>query len=737
MRVGPLAAVVFCLLFVAGGGLKALASAQEEADPNNENQSPPDNAPGAVSEPPPAAEDPNNENQQAPDNAPGAGDPNDPAAAWTLEQQTYAEGMSQIVGITGREVKSPIQVKVLRDGKPAAGQKVDFRLTATPSKAEGTEISSAVVETDEEGMASVQITLGSAEGDYLVTAYLQGSVQQAEPVVTRIKAMTPSWVVLLVIGLLGGLGLFLYGMGIAGDNLQKVAGNQMRKIMKKLTRNRVMGVGVGTVASAVLQSSSAAAVMLVGFVSATMMTFSQSISVMMGTKVGVTITIQLIAFNISQYALAIVGAGAIVIMAAGKKEKVKCIGAIILGFGLIFFGLSVMSGAMRPLRGIPEFAGILLQFSDSPGLAIIVAAAFTGVIQSVAAVVAMSMALASQGLMPLEAAIPLAIGGSIGTCATALLASFGASRDGLRVAVVHLIFSVFTAVLFWPLLAFTDLFTDFTVWVTSLMGTDSVVRQIANGFMIYSVAAAIIGLPLIGPLAWVTRKLVPESKKEKPFGPRFINEQSLGVPVMALEQAQKEVERMAEIFGGSLNASLPAIISADRKKIREIAEQDEKLDILEKAIRPFLARVAQRGLEKGAAAQERALIYITADIKGAGDLLRKEVLDAADKLAEAGAKLSDEGADEIERFHGKMVSKFDNVLKAIRTQDRSLAERVLQLSFKEKQLERKLRDSHLERLQAGGEETLKSSADHLTILAGLASVGGKLDSVAEEITREM
>ncbi len=645
VRVGPLAAAAFCLLFVAGGGLDVLASSQDEQDPNAPAAADPaDEGPGEVAEPLPQEEPP-----------PAAADPDEPeeakASAWTLEQKTYAEGMSQIVGVTGRMVKSPVMVRVLRDGEPAAGQKVDFRLTSTPSKAEGTELSSTVVETDGEGMASVQVTLGSEEGDTLVTAYLQGSVEKAEPVVTRIKAMAPSWIVLLVIGLLGGLGLFLYGMGIAGDNLQKVAGNQMRKIMKKLTKNRVMGVGVGTVASAVLQSSSAATVMLVGFVSATMMTFAQSISVMMGTKVGVTITLQLIAFNISQYALAIVGAGAVVIMAAGKKEKVKSIGAIILGFGLIFFGLSVMSGAMKPLRGIPEFAGILLRFGDSPGLAIVVAAAFTAIIQSVAAVVAMSMALASQGLMPLDAAIPLAIGGSIGTCATALLASFGASRDGLRVAVVHLIFSVLAAVLFWPLLAFTDLFTDLTVWVTSLMGTDSVVRQIANGFMIYSIASAIIGLPLIEPLAWVTRKLIPESSKEKPFGPTFINEQSLGVPVMALEQAQKEVERMAEIFGESLKASLPAILSGNRTRIREIAEQGEKLDILEKAIRPFLARVAQTGLDRRASAQERALIYITADIKGAGDVLGKEVLYGGDKLAQAGARLSQEGANEIERFH--------------------------------------------------------------------------------------
>lgn len=664
----------------------------------------------------------------------------EPSAAaeggWELVQQTYAPGMSQIVGIAGSEVQSPIVVQVLREGQPVAGETVQFSIASVPPRTQGTLLSVTEAMTDQEGMARTQIVLGTEEGNYLVRSYLHGSVHDAPPVTTRINAMSRTWVLLMIIGLVGGLGLFLYGMGIAGEHLQKVAGNQIRKIMKTLTRNRVLGVLVGTAASAGLQSSSAAAVMLVGFVSASMMTFTQSLSVMMGTKVGVTITMQVIAFNISQYALAIVGAGAIVIMAAGKKEKVKSIGAIILGFGLIFFGLSVMSGAMKPLRGIPEFAGLLLRFGESPGLAIVVAALFTGIIQSVAAVVAMSMALASQGLMPLEAAIPLAIGGSIGTCATALLASFGASRDGLRVAVSHLIFSVFGALIFYPTLL-TGWLPDLTVWVTSLMGTDSIVRQIANGFMIYSIGTAVVGMPLIAPLEWITRKLVPDRAQDEKFGPKYLNEASLQVPLMALDHAQKEVERMAEILGEALKSSLPAVLEGDREKIREISEQSVKLDTLEKAIRPFLARVAQKGLSDEAAAQERALIYITDHLGGAGHTLVQEVLASGSHLADSGLKFSDEGARELGTFHEKMVKKFEKVMGAIQDHDRHKAETVMQLTFKEKQLERRLRNSHLSRLHSGTEETLNTSADHLSILAGLADVGAKLDSVAEEILREM
>ena len=637
------------------------------------------------------------------------------------------------MGITSRKSDAAVTVRVLRDGKPAPGQSIDFLVTSAPAKAKGTALSASRAVSDDEGLARVELTLGDKDGTYLVSSYLHGSVE-VEPVVTQVRAMEPFWVGFLIFGLLGGLGLFLYGMGLAGDHLQKAAGEQMRVLIKKLTRNRVMAVLVGTVASGVLQSSSAATVMLVGFVSGGMMTLTQAIGVTIGAKVGVTITAQLLAFNISKFALAIVGAGAILIIAAGKRQKMMHIGSIILGFGLIFFGLSVMSGAMRPLRGMPEFASLLITFGESPGLAIIVGTAFTAIIQSAVATVGMSMALAAQGLLPLEGAIPLAIGASIGTCTTALLASLGASRDGKRVAWAHLIFSVACALIFWPLIGpFADLVRTVTAW----MGSDSVGREIANGFMLFSVFSAILFLPLIAPLERLVVKLLPESDEEKPFGPEHINEAALTVPVMALEQAQMEVVRMAGILGEHLRAAGPAILAGDQAEIDRLIAADDKLDILEKAIRPFLARVAQKGLAEEAAARERALIYITADLEGAGDLLSKEVLHAGAKLAAARHTFSEEGAKDISTFHEKMLAKFDRVEKAIEEGDRALAERVLQLSFKERQLERRLRNAHLERLHAGGDVTVASSADHLTVLAGLASVGVKLDAVAEEILQEM
>ncbi len=655
-----------------------------------------------------------------------------PKSEWVLKQKSYAPGLSAMVGTTGQPMSKHIVVQVLKGGKPAAGEKIDFQITSTPGKSKGTKLSATRVVSDKKGLAKVKLTLGDAEGQYVVSAYLRGSVTAAKPVVTKISGMSSAWVMFLVIGLLGGLGLFLYGMTLAGDHLQAAFGEQMRVLISKLARNRFTGVIFGTFASAVLQSSSAATVMLVGFVSATMMTLTQAISVTMGTKIGVTITAQLIAFNISKYALLIVGAGVVVMLAAGKREKMKHIGAILLGFGLLFFGLATMSGAMKPLRGVPEFAGILLKVGSSVGLGILIGVLFTAIIQSSAACVAICMALAVQGLLPLETALPISIGSTVGTCATALLASLGTNRDGKRVAVSHLIFSVSAALVFWPIMG---PFVKLTNLVTGWMGSTSPARAIANGYMLFAIITALLFMPAVGLIEWLTRKLLPTSDEEVVFGPKYLNDASLTVPVVALEQAQKELERMAGIFNASLKGSVPAILDSDKAKIDAFMAEEDKINTLEKAIRPYLSKVARRGLPEDASHRERLLIYITEHYEEAGDQLAKQLLQSGADLVERKGVLSDDGAADLRLFHEKIVTKSERILEALQTGDRTIAERALQLSFKESQLARKLREAQLERMHS--EEEVKASREQLAILAGLVALGGKLNEIADELIREV
>ncbi|GAB4299269.1 MAG: hypothetical protein Kow0090_14740 [Myxococcota bacterium] len=651
---------------------------------------------------------------------------------YELKQASYKHGIERIVLVAGKRKESKINVQVIKDGVPQSGERVLFRIISAPKGSANAILSSDYAISDESGFAAVSVAAGDKVGTYLIGAYLRGSVEYAPPVVTRITALSPWWVAFLAFGLLGGLGLFIYGMNLAGDNLQRAAGGRMRAMLGRLTKNRVRAVIAGTLASAILQSSSATTVLLVGFVGATMMTLRQAIGATMGAKIGTTITVQLIAFDIAAYSLAIIAVGFLLMM-LGSRKRIKQGGVIILGFGLVFFGMSVMGNAMRPLKGMPEFAAFVLRFSENPFMGVLSGALITALIQSSAATIGLALTFASQNIMSLEGAVQICLGAAIGTTSTALLASIGAPREAKQVALAHLLYSLLAVSIFYP---FLNPFIELTKRFTSLLGTDAVERQIANGYMLFSIIAALIFLPFVSLLEKLVRKIIPTSGKSAPFGAIFLNESALSVPLLALMQAQKEIIRMAHIFGNSLKRAMEVIEKGDEEEVMALIREDDYLDTLEKAIRPFLAKVAQRELTHEAAARERALVFITEHIEGAGDILSKEVLRAGEKLAQMKIRFSEEGLKELKEFHEKVIQKYEAVERLLLNHDKALAEQVIQQSFKEALFERKLRESHLARLHSGAVETLESSAAHLSILAGLNDISERLTKIAEEIVRE-
>ncbi len=649
---------------------------------------------------------------------------------YEMTQMSYSPGMSQMVGVTGRKSKTPITLKVTKNGNPASGEIVQFRLLHYPRNGEAARLAANRVISDENGIAAVDFWYGEGEGDYIIGAFLHGNVAQSEPLITNARALTPGWMVFLLFGLLGGLALFIYGMNIAGENIQKALGNRMRLFLGRITSNRFTAMFAGAVVSGVLQSSSAATVLLVGFVAATMMTLTQAIGVILGVKIGTAVTVQLISFNISQYSLAMVAVG-FLLMIMGRRDSLRQFGSVLMGFGLIFFGMDVMSVAMQPLKGMPEFTDVLLEFSDNVYLSIIAGLIFTAVIQSSGATVGLVMALAGEGFMSLSGAFALSMGASVGTCATALLASLGTSRAGKRVAVAHLIFSVGGVLVMLP---FLDPFLDLTRYLSGLFGGDSLPRQIANAFTLFGFVSGVIFLPLIKPLKVLTQKLVPFTNKEIPFAPLYINNAALlASPQVALDQAKREVERMLRIFGDNLYDTYIAMRDADEAHLDQIIAEDDKLDTLEKAIRPFLASIAKRSLSEGQAKRLRTLIYITEHIEGAGDLLTKEVLHAVVKLTHKKLHFSPEGFRDLRKFHHRIYRKYEKVDHALVDLDREHARQVINREERDRQLERELRDAHLNRLIAGGQETVESSAAHLSVLSGLYTIGKRLNYIASEI----
>ncbi|MCK4749294.1 MAG: Na/Pi symporter, partial [Bacteroidales bacterium] len=327
----------------------------------------------------------------------------------------------------GSGLDDTVRVQLMdTDFLPVAGQFVHFVIISRPKKSKGFTIATENAVTDSNGIAATEIILGSKQGEYQIAARIESSMDHDLQVYT-FHARKANWVFMLIIGLLGGLGLFLLGMDMMSEGMKKSAGDKLRSILGNLTSNRFLALVLGTFVTMIIQSSSATSVMLVGFVNSKLMEFRNTIAIILGAVIGTTITAQIIAFKITDYALLIIAAGFFMYLLS-NKPKTKSVGEAILGFGILFFGMHVMSEAMYPLRSYDPFINLLLGL-ENPLLGLLVGIVFTALIQSSSAFIGIMIVLASQGLLTLEAAIPMLFGSNIGTAITAILASLNASRE--------------------------------------------------------------------------------------------------------------------------------------------------------------------------------------------------------------------------------------------------------------------------------------------------------------------
>ena len=339
---------------------------------------------------------------------------------------------------------------------------------------------------------------------------------------------------MIIIKLLGGLGLFIYGMKIMGDGLENAAGDGLKSILEKVTRNPVIAVIVGAIVTAVIQSSSATTVMVVGFVNAGLMNLAQAAGIIMGANIGTTITAQLVAFKLDQIAPLFVFVGAFVVMFA-KKKKRKDIGSIILGFGILFVGMGQMSEAMKPLTASPIFNEVLATVGDKWYLGILAGALVTAVLQSSSATTGILVALATAGAIDITQALPIVFGCNIGTCVTAMLATVGTSKTAHKAALLHLIFNLGGTLIFIPVLV-SGLLGN----VVSTISPGDVSRQIANSHTVFNVVNTAIMLPLTGLLIKIVNRIIPEDEEEDRPGPKYIDDRLLETPVIAAGQVAKE-----------------------------------------------------------------------------------------------------------------------------------------------------------------------------------------------------
>jgi phosphate:Na+ symporter len=519
----------------------------------------------------------------------------------------------------------------------------------------------------------------------------------------------------LLSGLLGGLALFLFGIDQMSGALKAVAGDRMKVILARLTTNRVTGALTGALVTAVIQSSSVTTVLVVGFISAGLMTVSQSIGVIFGANIGTTITAQIIAFRVTRYALPMVALG-FALLFAGRRERLRHYGKLIMGLGLLFYGMTLMGDSMQPLRGFPEAVGWMARL-DAPWLGILAGAAFTALVQSSSATTGIVIVMAAEGLIGLPAGIALILGANIGTCVTTLLAALGRSAEARRAAVVHVGFNLL-GVLVW--LPFIDLLAE---WVLRLSPAGAA-RQIANAHTIFNVANAVVLLPFASwfgrAAAWIAPdRASPERARRQA---RYLDPELLATPSLALDRTRLELLRMGQRAREMLRAICPAVLSGTRDELRQIASMDDDVDALHGQIVTFLGRISQTELTERQTEELLELFQVSNDLENIGDIIETNLVTLGRQRADQAVRVSEQTRRLIEDFHAKVVEAIDSALRAVSQKDSDAARAVTAMKLEINRLAETAVRHQAERLVALEPNRLSAYAVESDILSNLKRV---------------
>jgi len=527
--------------------------------------------------------------------------------------------------------------------------------------------------------------------------------------------------VALFTGLIGGLALFLFGMDIMTRALKQVAGDTMKAMLAKMTGNRFVGLATGATVTAIIQSSSVTTVLLVGFISAGLMSTSQSVAVILGANIGTTITAQILAFKISKVALPIIAVGFLVSFTA-KREEWRQYGLIVLGLGLVFFGMNIMSDAMTPLRGYQPFLDFMVSL-DNPLLAALVGAAFTALIQSSSATTGILIVMAGQGLIGLEAAIALGLGANIGTCITAALAALGKPREAVRTALVHILFNV-AGVLIW--IGLVDQLTEFARMISpahpELSGSArlaaEIPRQIANAHTFFNVANAFLFIGFTAQLTRLVEWLVPDRplSEDQRFETLFINDQLLTTPVIALDAAKREIVRLGGLVGDMLDMAIPAATSGTRLQLDQLNAMDRPVDSLHRAIIGYLRKVSLGNLSSDQSDLLIALINIANDLEHIGDQIATNIVASSQKRINENVTISRPTAHLITNLRDKVAEALGGALNALDQENRALAEDVYAMKQDLARMVEQIARHEIERLQADEPRRLMTYAREIELI---------------------
>ena len=483
--------------------------------------------------------------------------------------------------------------------------------------------------------------------------------------------------------LFGGLALFLYGMMQMEDGLKAVAGERMKNILSTLTTNRYMGVFTGALVTAVIQSSSVTTVLVVGFISAGLMSLAQSIGVIMGANIGTTITAQIVAFKVTKAALLLIAAG-FGMLFISKNEKTRHYGGMTMGLGMIFFGMHVMGEAMQPLRSYEPFLD-LMKTMDNPLIGVLIAAVFTAIIQSSSASTGIVIVMAAQGFISLQAGIALAFGANIGTCATALLAVIGKPREAVRAALVHLSFNVLGVMLWLPFIGFiADFVTSISPSYPDLTGIARLgaetPRQIANAHTFFNVANTVIFIWFTSYFARMVEWLVPDKTLEEEgliTRTKYLEDVLITTPSLALDRVRMEILHMGETVQEMLKRIMPAIIKGNREALDEVRRMDDVVDILHASIVEYLGKISKQPLSENEMKEFMRLIDAASNLENIGDIVETNLVVLGHDRIDQGITVSGPTQEVLNGFQAAIIKAVDAAVQAVSQRNEIAAQTVV------------------------------------------------------------
>jgi phosphate:Na+ symporter len=532
-----------------------------------------------------------------------------------------------------------------------------------------------------------------------------------------------------LLALIGGLALLLYGMQLVGEGLQRAAGGHFRHLLTSMTRRPLAAVGSGALVTALIQSSSATTLMLIGFVSAGLVSFRQSLGVILGADIGTTFTVQLLAFRIQDFALLLIALGFAVSFFA-RRGLARNLGLALLGFGFLFLGMKVMIDGLAPLGQDPLARQVIVALAANPWLGLLLGAAGSAAMASSAAMIGLCLSLAHQGLLPLGGAIPIVLGANIGTCATALAASLRSSAEARRVAAAHIAFKVLGVALVFPVIGPLAALVSATA--------DDPGRQIANTHTLFNVAISALFLPFSGLAARTITALVPDAPQgDNPFRTRYLDDRYLDQPALALGQATREALRMGDVAQAMLRDAMVVLRTDNQELLEDVERRDDQLDYLEREIKLFLSRLGRETMGPDLAQREIALISFIGNLENIGDIIDKNLMELARKKLYQGRRFSEAGEAELIEFHAMVGKNLERAIAAFAASDRSLAQEVLDQRPIVRQRERELRESHLARLRQGLAESLETSEIHLDVLTNLKRISSHITALVFPILEEV